>query len=208
MKMHLASEVKLYSLFLITTAGCLLMLVSLFFMNRKLLVSKQWKVLVLQVFLAWWQLLIGALCFIATSWTTQEIYSLSPSPLCSVPLFDRQGHCVVIHCHTYLKGSICAHTQTLKWTASWVSCFHCCFSGYLTLQATQQIPVGILVHLPMPAGRRGTSKCVARCALPAQWDIHYTAQRRESVFPTGPGRADSHSANVREIFKMSLMLWM
>lgn len=80
-------------------------------MDRKFLMSKQWKVLFLQV-LAWWQLLIGALCvFIATSWSTQKTYSLSLSPLCTVPLFDGQEHCVVVHCHTNLKVPICEHRQ-------------------------------------------------------------------------------------------------
>lgn len=103
--MHLASEVKLYSLFLITTAGCLLILVSLFLWTESSWCQsseRYWS----SRFLAWWQLLIGALCFIAASWTTQEMYSLSPSPVCRVSLFDRQEHCVVIHCHTNLKGKV------------------------------------------------------------------------------------------------------
>lgn len=114
-------------------------------------------------------------------------------------------HCVVIHCLTHLKGPICEHThRRLKWKPSPLCCFHCSLCGYLPMQATQRAPVGILAHLPMPAGRRGTSKCAARCASPAQWDIHCTAQQRGSASPTGPGQADSHSANVREILKMSL----
>lgn len=174
------------------------------FMDRKLLESKQWKVLVLQVVgvvtTAHWCIV----CFIAASWRTQKMHSLSLSPLCSIPVFDRQYHCVVIHWHTTLKGPICEHTHSLKWMASSVSCFHCSFSDYLALQVTQQTPVGILARLPMPAGRQETLKCVAKCASPVQWDIHCTARRRESASPTGPGRADSHSANVRGIFTMSL----
>lgn len=81
---------------------------------------------------------------------------------------------------------------------------HCSLPVCLPSQVTQQAPVEILVHLPMPAGRQETSKCAARCASPAQWDIHYMAQQRGSAFPMGRGRADNHSANVREIFKMSV----
>lgn len=91
------------------------------FMERKLLVSKQWKVLVLRV-VGWvttahWCIL----CFIAASWRTQKTYSSSLSPLCSVPLHERQEHYGVIHCHTSLKGPICEHTRQLKWKASSVS---------------------------------------------------------------------------------------
>ncbi len=141
--------------------------------------------------------------FIAASRRTQKMYSLSP--LCIVPLRDRQEHCVVIPCHTNLKGPICEHThRQLKWMAFSVSCFHCSLSGYLPLQATRQTPVGILVHLPMPAGRQETSKCAARSVSPAPWDIHCMARQRGSASPMGPGRADSHSANVRKILKMLL----
>lgn len=44
------------------------------------------------------------------------MYSFSPCPLCTVPLLDRQEHCVAVHCHTDLKGPICehAHGQTVK----------------------------------------------------------------------------------------------
>lgn len=146
------------------------------------------------------------LCFIAASWRTQKTYSSSLSPLCSVPLHERQKHCVVIHCHTSLKGPICEHTRQLKWKASSVSFvfFHCSLSGYLPLQVTRPTLVGIPAHLPMPAGRQGTSKCGARCASPAQWDTRCTARQRGSASPTGLGLADSRSASVSEIFKMSL----
>lgn len=175
------------------------------FMDRKLLVSKQWKVLVIQVVgtvtTAYWCIV----CFIAGSWRTQKMYSLSLSPLCIAPMLDRKEHCVVIHCHTNLKGPICEHThRPLKWVASSVSFFHCSFSGYLPLQATRLAPVGILAHLPIAAGKQATSKCAAKCASPAQWGIHCTGQQRGSVSRMGPGRADSPSANVREIFQMSL----
>ena len=167
------------------------------FMDRKLLVSKQWKVLVLQVVgevtTAHWCIV----CFIAASWRSQKMYSLSLSPI--RPL-DRQEHWVVIQCHTNLKGPIPEHThKQLKLMASSVSYFHHSLSGYLLLQATRQTPVGILALLPTPAGRQETSKCGARCALPAQWDIHCMARQRGSASPMGPGRADSHSANVREM---------
>lgn len=76
------------------------------------------------------------------------------------------------------------------------------------LQATQAAPVEILEHLLMLAGRRGTSKCAARCVSPAQWDTHCTAQQRGFAFPTGPGQADSRSANVRNFFQKCLCyLW-
>lgn len=170
------------------------------FMDRKILVSKQWKILVLQVVgevtTAHWCIV----CFIAASSRIQKMYSLSRSPLCIVPLLDRQKHCVVIHCHNNLKGAICEHTHR-QWMASSVSRFHCSLSDDLWLQETLQIPVGIQAHLPMPAGRQGTSKCAARCASPAQWDIHCTDRQRGSASPMGPGRADNRSVNVRKSLK-------
>lgn len=143
-------------------------------------------------------------CFIAASRRTQNLSSLSPNLLCIVLRLDRQERCGVIRWHTNLKGSICEHThRQLKWNAFSVSCFHCSLSGYLPLQVTRQAPAGILAHRPMPAGRQGTSKCAARCASPAQWDIRCTARQRGSASPMGPGRVNSRSANVREIFQIS-----
>lgn len=185
--MHLASEVKFYSSFLITTAGCLLMLVPLFLWTESAWCQSSERLL------AWWQLLIGALCVL----DVQKLYSLALSPLCIGCLLDKQY--VALHYHTNLKGPIYEHTNRhLKLMA------YCSLSGYLPLQATRQAPAGIPAHLPMPAGRQGTSKYAAKCASPAQWDIHYTAQQRGSASPTGPGRADSRSANVRKNSTMSL----
>lgn len=73
----------------------------------------------------------------------------------------------------------------------------------LPLQVTRQTPVGILAHPSMPPGRQGTSKCAARCASPAQWDIRCTGRQRGSASPTGPGRVDSRSANVSWMCQMS-----
>lgn len=103
------------------------------------------------------------------------------------------------------KGPICEHTQgPLEWAVFSLPCFHCLSSCYLPLQATRRTPVGILAHLLMPAGRLGTSKCAARCASPAQWDILCMAQQRGSASPTGPGRADSRFASVRGTLNMFL----
>ncbi len=167
------------------------------FMDRKLLVSKLWKVLVLQVVgvvtTAHWCIV----CFMAASSRTQKMYSLNLSPLCSVLFVWQAGKLCFKSLPCQLKRAY-LWTQT-KWKESSAFVFICSLCGYLSLQATRRTPVGILAHLPMPAGRQETSKCAARCASPAQWDIHCTAQQRESAFPTGPGRADSHFANVSEI---------
>lgn len=80
-------------------------------------------------------------------------------------------------------------------------CFQCSLCGYLPLQATPLAPVGILAHLPMPAGRWGTLKCAVRCASPARWGTLCMVRQRGSAFPTVPGRANSHSANVRAKLK-------
>lgn len=130
-------------------------------------------------------------------------FESKPSLYCL--LSGRQEHCVAIHCRTNLKGSIWERTHS-PW-GGWhlrrlVFIAQCLF--YLSLQVTRQAPVGIQAHLPMPAGRQGTSKCAAKCALPAQWDIHCMAQQRGSASPMGPGLANSRSANVRETFKISL----
>lgn len=87
------------------------------------------------------------------------------------------------------------------------SCVHPSLPGSFPLQETPQAPVGTLVHQLMPTGRQGTSKCAARCASPAQWDIHFMALQRGSAFPMGRGRVGSRSANVRKIFKLSLLYY-
>lgn len=97
------------------------------FMDRKLLVSKQGTVLVLQDFgmvtTAHWCILY----FIAASCMTRKMYCFSLCPFWIVPLLDRQEYCLVIHCHTILKGPICEHTQTVKVEGI----FSCLFSLFL-----------------------------------------------------------------------------
>ena len=84
-------------------------------MDTKLLVSKQWKALVLQVVglvtTAHWCIV----CFIVASGRIQESYSLRLSPLCIVSLLDRHKHCLVILCHS---NSCERALWQLKWMPS------------------------------------------------------------------------------------------
>lgn len=121
-------------------------------------------------------------------------------------------HCVIDQHHAYLNEPICEHTYMHKHTRKAVpleghlfTLSRCLPSGYLVLQATLQIPAGILVHPLTRVERWGPSKCAAKFGLPAQWDTRCTALQRGYASPTGPGLGDSRSANVSEIWNDFVM---
>lgn len=110
----------------------------------------------------------------------------------------------------YLNWPICEHTDTHRHTRVPVQleghvftlCSRCLRSGYLLLQATLQIPAGIPGRLLARVERRGPSKCAAKFASPARWDTLCMALQRGYASPTGPGRGDSRSANVRQVLNV------
>lgn len=204
MKKHLSLEVKLYLSFLVATAGCLLMLALLVLWTESSWCQnceKYWS----SRLLAWWQLLISALYvlwLVPGRLRSYPVWVYALSVLSSV--WQTETLCCNSLPYKLKRIHLWTYTSSMRRIASPLSCFHCSTSGYLPLQATRRAPVGIQAHLPMPAGRQGTSKCAVKCASPAQWDIHCMAQQRGSAFPMGPGLANSRSANVRETFKISL----
>lgn len=127
----------------------------------------------------------------------EKICSLSQA-CCVLSLW--KGHCAVDERLTYLNEPIPVRVEV---TFSLCSLSLC--SGYLVLQATLQIPAGILARPLMRLERRGPSKCAAKFASPAQWDTRCTALQRGFASPTGPGRGDSRSANVSEIWNVFVM---